>query len=385
MKIHVQRVDFGPELRDLEAEWDALLMSSSWPSIYSSFEYVYRSGLNFRNNEELFYLIFRNESSHELIAVFPLSLWLEENDGFILRVLCHATTTSFSEVDKPYPIIRRDSETLCWERFSDYFKNEYRQWDIMDFDTHIPESNLTHDLRNLFRMPRYCAKVRKGPESPIVYLDDSWENFWRKHRLVRRKTHRIEQEIGDNLSYVVTSDPGDMEQCLRQHVSTELRSWKAGQGVSEVKTQRFYHDILPRLAAKNQVYFSMMYDGEIVMSSVFAYTFMDRVYFAQVTYNPDYAELSPGIVNLSKLIQYFMGKDYTTGDFLCGAAHYAYPWAGHIAKTVDITIHRMGYKNCILALRYYGRMAALKGRRRCRRLLLHRRAGGVKSMREVVK
>lgn len=352
MMIDVEHVSFGAALCEYAQEWDGLLLRSSYPSIYSSFDFVYTSCVHGQQEETLFFLFFREASTRELLAIFPLSLWVEEDCGIKLRVVAHAVTTSFSEVDKPYPIIKQGYESRCWERFQAYFQKEYTGWDVIDFDTFRADSYLTREIKRLFPFPRYCAKVLPGPESPMVNLGGDWDTFWNKHRLVRRKTLRIKEEIGDRLSYLLTHDLNDMERCLREHVDTERLGWKAGKGVSEKATERLYFDLLPKLAAKKQVYFSMMYDGDVVMSSAFAYVFLDCVYFVQITYNPAYSAMSPGIVNLAHMIQFFMEKGYGSGDFLCGAAHYAYPWAARIEKTVDVTIHRMGVKSWMLAIRY---------------------------------
>ena len=96
----------------------------------------------------------------------------------------------------------------------------------------------------------------------------------------------------------------------------------------------------------------MMSDKEKVISVEVAYTFKDRVYFAHGTYDPDYAGLSAGTVNSSRLIQFFHGKGYTEGDFLAGYAGYNNPWASRIEKTQDIVIRKMNWKNWYLAFRH---------------------------------
>jgi CelD/BcsL family acetyltransferase involved in cellulose biosynthesis len=375
--INVEKISFGAALCAYSEEWDELLLRSSYPSIYSSFDFVYTSCVHGRQEETLFFLFFREAATGELLAIFPLSLWAEERFGIKLRVLAHAVTTSFTEVDKPYPILKEGCETRCWERFKVYFQREYTGWDVIDFDTFWADSYLAREIKPLFPFPRYCAKVIPGPESPLVNLEGDWEAFWNQYRLVRRKTLRIEEEIGERLSYLLTNDLDDIERCLRQHVETERLGWKAGKGVSEEGTERLYFDLLPKLAARKQVYFSIMYDGEVVMSSAFSYVFLDKVYFVQITYNPAYSAMSPGIVNLAHMIQYFMGKGYGVGDFLCGAAHYAYPWAARIEKTVDVTIHRMGMKGWMLAMRYYClRHQVLRRRAGIRRRLARRHLSG---------
>lgn len=350
--IRVEKIGFCPELLEHKSEWDALLDRSTWPTVYSTFDYVYTACSHFKEDEELSFLFLRAASSGELLAIFPLSFWEHEILGIEMRVVAHATTTTFTDVDKPYPIIHRDHNAACWQRFALYFRKEYTQWDMIDFDSTRSKTYYSKNLTKLFPRPNYCPKSITGPEYPVVRLDGEWSDFWDKHRTVRRKTRRIEKVIGEHLRYTITNDPADVERCLAEYTATEQLSWKTGQGVSQERNQIFYRALLPKLAAQGQVYFGMMYDDDIVMSAVIAFVYGKRLYFALCTYNPDYGYLSPGGVNWTRMVEYFHGKDLNEADFLSGGAGYIYPLADQIEQTRDILVYRMGWRNLAVALRY---------------------------------
>jgi CelD/BcsL family acetyltransferase involved in cellulose biosynthesis len=99
----------------------------------------------------------------------------------------------------------------------------------------------------------------------------------------------------------------------------------------------------------------MLYDRDKVMSAEIAYTFENRVFFAHGTFDPAYAELSPGTINSSRLIKFFHGKGFAEGDFLAGWASYNNPWAYRIQNTANIIIRRMGWRNCYYAFVLIGR------------------------------
>lgn len=353
--ISVEKIEFGLGLMALEAEWNELLERSSRPTIYSSFDYFYTSCVHFKRSEEIFCLLFRDVLQGELLAIYPMSVWYEKSSGVTLKSLRHGITTYTSDVDKPYPIISRDLESVCWKRFSDYFKKEYQAWDLIIYYELMSESFLISGLRKLFPFPAYRVKAIPGPASPMVRLDGDVDAFWRAHANTRRKSRRIEKIIGDGFSYRVLRDPADVEYCLNQYIAVEEMGYKAGQGVSRQESIPFYHDLLPRLAKRGQVLFGMMYDGDTVISAEISYTYLDRVYFALGTYNPAYAHLSPGTVSTARSIAYFHGKGFVEGDFLAGFAHYINPWAYRLDKTHDVTIRRMGWKNLYLAALYVGR------------------------------
>jgi len=362
-KIRVEKRGLDPGLMELEAEWNELLQRSTRPTIYSTLDYIYTSCVHFKRTEDIFFLLFRDAATHALLAIFPLSVWDDRVYGVQVQTLEHGITTNNTDVDKPYPIIDRNHEQACWSRYRDYFKKEYLEWDLIIYDELISESYLNHGLRSLFLFPFYYTRVKPGPHSPIVRLDDDWSEFWQKHSNMRKKNRRMEKKIGDRFAYKVFSAPADVERCLNEYIATEQAGWKAGEGVSQSENQRFYHELLPKLAAKGQLFFGMMYDGDKVISAEISYVFMDRVYFALGTYNPDYKHLSPGTVSTSRFIRFFYDKGYVEGDFLAGFAEYVNPWACRIDKTINIAIRRMSCKTGYLALRHLMRMVKRKLKR----------------------
>ncbi len=352
LDIQIEKREFGPTIAELQPEWDALLERSSWPSIYSTFDYVYTTCGHYETDESIFFLIMRNGESRELLAIFPLNIWIHDYFKIDLRVITHALTTSFTEVDKPYPIIDSNHEKDCWTAFAHYVKQDFRQWDLIDFDSTISDTYLSGALDKLFPHPQFFFKVVSGTEYPIVRLDGAWETFWNEHRTVRRKTRKIEKEIGEQLRYEVTNEPADVERCLSEFAATEKLSWKSGQGITQESNQEFYQKLLPKLADKQQVYFGTMYDGDTVMSAVIAFVYGKQLYFALCAYNPEYAHLSAGSVNWTRMVECFHGKGLAEADFLSAGADYILPLADRVGKTQDITIYRIGFSTGFVALKY---------------------------------
>lgn len=370
--IRIDKIGFDPALCRYKEEWDTLLDQSSRPTIYSSFDYIYTSCIHFKGDEEVYFLFLREASTGELVAIFPISVWNIEFFGVQLVSLTYGITTYKCDIDKPYAIIKKDYEETCWKRYRDYFKKENRAWDILLHDELTEISYLNGHVKKLFPFPFYWTKAKAGPLSPMVCLGGEWDDFWRAHGNMRRKNRRLEKKIGAAFSYRVTSDPADVERCLNEYIAVEAMGYKAGEGVSNEENQIFYHDLLPKLAQKGQVFFGMMYDGSNVISAEISYTYLDRVYFALGTYNPEYASCSPGTVSTSRFIQYFYGKGYKEGDFLAGFAHYVNPWACRQEKTTDVVIRRMGWKNWYVAARYIGRMIKNKLKNNLSKIRLRR-------------
>ena len=350
LKIEKRRFRTG-QCTDLAEEWDSLLARSSRPTVYSTFDCFDTVNEHFyEDDEEVYILLFREAESDALVAIFSYCIEKESLYGIETQVLYHGIVPDDPGVDKPYPIIEKDREEECWNRYCRYLKREFTDWDRLTYDEFTPESYFFRNLRSLFSFPGYWCKSVEGPESPIMDLNGDWEEFWMSHRKLRKKTRRLEKKMGDRLNYSIISDPDKISMCLDAYVETELLSWKAGkEGISPEDYQPFYRDLFVRLAEKGRIYFGILREEEKVVSLEVAYTFGDRVYFAHGTYDPAYSDISPGTVNSGWFIKFFHGKGYVEGDYLAGYASYNNPWAARIEKTVTINVRRLGWKNWRLA------------------------------------
>ena len=81
LDIRLEKRALEAGLHDLQPEWDALLERSTWPTIYSTFDYVSTACRHFVGDEDVFFLLMRNGGSGELLAIFPLSIWIHDLFG----------------------------------------------------------------------------------------------------------------------------------------------------------------------------------------------------------------------------------------------------------------------------------------------------------------
>ena len=355
-KLSIQKLSFAEVDNDLCLEWDQLIPKSIRPSLYATYDYIRLSIKHFNTDkvETTFVLIMRDTRTKELRAIFPLSVGLRRCYKRNVRVLEHIITTHYSDVDKPYPIIDKRFESICWRYFGDYIDREFTQWDWLEYAELIKESQLNSLVKKLFSLPKYFVTQSKGPDSPIVDLSGNWLEFWEAHRNLRKKNRRVEKQFGEGYRYQIFAREHEMQSCLSDYIAVEELSWKAGKGLSDPCGKAFYQELLPLLAKQEKAYFGILYEGETPVSVELSFTYLNTVYFAQGTYHPDYGHLSPGSVSTSKFIQYFIDKGYKDGDFLAGFAHYINAWAKEIYSTHDTVVYKINTIFCYyIFLRFY--------------------------------
>lgn len=343
-KFKLTTINYDSEIVQFSSEWDELLALSTKPSIYASFDYIFTSLEHADPKaEKVFFIFIRESRNNQLRAIFPMSLWEEKAYRMKTRILKHAITIDNSDVDKPYPIIHKDFEKECWVLFKNYFIKNYTAWDRIVYDEIHNLSQLNHLAKKLFAKPFFWLRSFQGPVSPIVDLSSSWSAFYAKHRNLRRKVRRMQKCLSGGFSYKVYTQQDQMQWCLEQYIRIEMMGWKANKGISSEGDNLLYSELLTKLAKKNQVYFGILFDGENIVAIELSYSYLDKIYFAHGTYNPEYSHLSPGSVSTGKFIEYFHEKNFTHGDFLAGYAHYIDPWAKEVEPSTNMMIIKINF------------------------------------------
>ena len=340
-QISIERLDGRSDCGFLKREWSDLLERSTRPSIYASYDFV-RLAIRYFSKEakEILLLLVRDKTDDDrLLAIFPLGVWPNKKAKIKWENLNHAVSINTSDIDKPYPIIDASCELICWQALRDFLAKDPVYWDSFTYDELIPDSYLYNHATKLFKLPRYWVRMRIGPTSNIVDLNQSWHGFYKKHRNLRSKHKRIERRLGERLHFNMCSDPNKVEPNLNDYIRTEKSSWKSEYGIGVCR--EFYLEFLAELAKDNRLYFGFLYDGDTIISAEISYTYLDTVFFAHGAYDLDYKHFSPGTVSTSKSIQFFMDKGFKRGDFLAGYADYIEPWASLIEPTRRISIYNL--------------------------------------------
>lgn len=322
----------------LQEEWNRLHENSVNPSVYNSFVFINES-IQIFNDESVSLKIFTltDTKTDELIAVFPMQIqkkfwgWLSFNS---------LETAALNEImDKPYPVIRQDCHDMCWEAFIKYLKEQVDDWDhfyLRDIPSSYPVLKL---LSKLCEEQDLIYKTEFDSNSTEINIEGEWDEFWGKHRSMRRNLNKIERDFGNRLAFTVHES--NWEKCLERYIELENKGWKKGLGVTESEqTTEFYRRLCEKLEASGQLSFGFLTVDDQLITATIAYPYGDTVYFPQGCYDPEYRKYSPNMVNLTYLIKHFYETPHKNVDFLCGYADFISKWSDKEIKTYDVNIFR---------------------------------------------
>jgi len=270
------------------------------------------------------------------MAIFPLQKYKE---SWISIPFNSLETTALNEiVDKPFHVIRTGFHDMCWKVLFSHLKNNVADWDHL-FLQEIPSSYPVLEL-----LPEICRKqnliyqVEFDSMSTELSVEGNWNDFWLKHKTMRRNVNKLERVFEERLSFTVHDN--NWQQCLDQYIELENKTWKKGLGVTkDDETINFYKRFCERLDATGNLKFGFLTVDDQPISAIIAYTHNDTVYFPQGCFDPAYKKYSPNMINISYFLKYFYGTSYKKVDFLCGYADFVNKWSDSEIKTYEVDIY----------------------------------------------
>lgn len=325
----------------LETQWNELVVSSSFPSIYSSFDFLTLAWKHYHSNKSCpLILLIKDQKTDALIGIAPFRIQSFTWFGISLQACEYLVT---NDVDKPYIIPLAGHDDRCWLAVGQFMSENSSVWDIFELMEIRDGLATTKVLQSCFKLPKFHHKSEEDGTGPLIDLTQSWDEFYQGHKKFRKKLRTLEKKLPDGFSFEYINDEARVEASLERYIELEGRSWKRGKiGVSkDEKHLAFYRDLIPTLAGKNQIHFGFLSSGQATISGEMAYSFNDQVYFCHGTFDQDFSEFSPGKVSTGLLIGELTGKQFIQGDFLCGFAGYMSPWSSSHLETNSLFVYRI--------------------------------------------
>jgi hypothetical protein len=325
----------------LETQWNELVVSSSFPSIYSSFNFLTLAWKHYHSKKSCpLILLIKDRETDAIIGIAPFRIQSFTWFGISLQACEYLVT---NDVDKPYIIPLAGQDDRCWFAIGQFMSENSSVWDIFELMEIRDGLTTAKVLQSCFKLPKFHNKFEEDGTGPLIDLTQSWEEFYQGHKKFRKKLRTLEKKLPDGFSFEYINDESRVEASLERYIELEGRSWKRGKiGVSkDEKHLAFYRDLIPTLAEKGQIHFGFLSSGQATISGEMAYSFNDQVYFCHGTFDQNFSEFSPGKVSTGLLIGELTGKQFIQGDFLCGFAGYMSPWSSSHLKTNSLFVYKI--------------------------------------------
>jgi CelD/BcsL family acetyltransferase involved in cellulose biosynthesis len=313
-------------LEAAKAEWDRLLDLSPANTVFLTPHWQQVWWDHFGGSYKLSILLLQDEDGP--LGMAPLAV----QDG-TARFL--GSTDLFDYHDFVVPEGR---ERLFYSALIDYVEHD-TEWRVLELES-LREGSPTLDfLPALAEARGFTVETTQEDVAPLLALADTWDDYLAglpkkaRHEL-RRKGRKLES--AGEVSHTTCADP----QCVRDCLPDFFRLHRAsGPDKAEFMTparERFFTQIATEFAVKDQFRLALLaLDGKRVAACI-SFDYLDSYLLYNSGYDPDYSNLSVGILNKGFAIREAIGAGKRHFDFLRGAERYKYDLGA-----VDRTIHRL--------------------------------------------
>ena len=219
-------------------------------------------------------------------------------------------------------------------------------WDVTGL-CNLAETSLTHSrLPELAAARRLEAVTSLEDVCPLILLPDSFETYLqeilskKQRHEVRRKLRRIEEEA--TVRWYVVDAASDLSQEIDAFVRLHRLSKQEKLGFMTEDMEAFFRAIMQTLHDAGWLHLAFIDVNGAKAAAMLSFIYDDRLLVYNSGYDPaSYAELSPGIVLTTRLIEDAIQRGLRVFDFLQGNEIYKYRFGAQDTVVYSTVIRRM--------------------------------------------
>jgi CelD/BcsL family acetyltransferase involved in cellulose biosynthesis len=319
-------------LRSSKAEWNALVASMRYATVFCNWEWICTWWEHFGTGRDLRVLMIRRNG--RLKGVLPLfSEWrFFGRDGRVGRALGYCGATDLHP--DPLDIISAPADAgECFDAALDYLWNSAKDWDVLHFRFLTEDSDL---LRGLTGASRGDVAAKTISKAPYILITGTYENYLRGlSGNERSKIGRCRRKLMDGQGAIYTDLASEDKQRILQ-ILLDLHRKRAAEKKIQSSFARtdviaFHRDLLNRMDP-SQVWLRGLRRGDEVIAVFYGYALGGRVFYYQLGHSPEWGAFSPGTVLLHETIREAFERGYTEYNLLQGEEDYKYRWTGQIRQ-----------------------------------------------------
>lgn len=313
--------------RDLEGfatlrkEWNPLLARTRFNSVFLTWEWQSTWWQNLGRGD-LWLVAFRQDG--ELVGIAPLYLAADEAGHQHFHLVGCVEVSDYLDV-----IAAVGCESVVLESLLQWLAGpQAPEWDILDL-CNLPEASQTHRLLPALAASRgLTATTEQEDVCPIIRLPDTWERYLqdkldkKQRHEVRRKMRKIEREA-EVRWYVVQKV--DLDNAIDAFIQLHRLSTANKEEFMTAEMQQFFHEMSHVMHQAGWLHLAFIEVNGDKAATMLSFDYDDRILVYNSGYDPEsYADLSPGIVLTSYVIQDAIERGRSIFDFLQGDEVYKY-------------------------------------------------------------
>lgn len=328
--LTLQLVQSAGELDSLAPQWDALLRQSATNSVFQSWRYLTVWREHFGDGGELAVLLARSEG--ELVGIAPLQI----RRGPVgtrkhLQHLCFLGTLAAAEGLLFDFIVRRGWEQAVMGAFFQEASPLYQLgWDLLYLSCLPQGSPCLEALRQTESSLRGRLQETVEEDSPVIEFQPSWDGFLdtlpRKFRSELRRCLRGMEEKAGAHEFCAGGEMS-LPHMHEQLAAFTAARWKDRRPEVTEEFLAFERDLLETFHREGLLFFYGWKTQDQVVALNCAFGHGEWLWGYQLSWNPDFAQVSPGHVSLASVVRHGIERGYRGLHMLLGGGAYKKAWA----------------------------------------------------------
>jgi len=330
--MKVELINNIEDFKDLKAQWEELLSTSSAKSIFLSWEWLYHWWTNFGTGRELYILLVKDSINDVLIGIVPLF-----KESVRVVGVAKIDTLRFLGADEgasdflDFICQPGYEEKFLWA-VHDFLKTHKGEWDLIEFSEVDGDSHAISRLKAAVLSEFWLLETR-SQTCPYLKLPQSFGQLGYEVSTKLLKNLRwAEKQLMIKMGAVFSVN--DEQSSIEEKIDTLFKLHKTRFSHKENNVSSFAGDRIKKfhLAVAEsfdkagRLRFYSIKIGNETIACLYAFRYKDRVFYYQTGYNPEFGKYSVGTVVLSFAIKSAIEEGASEFHFLRGEEPYKVRW-----------------------------------------------------------
>lgn len=329
--MKIGRINSLGSLEKIQEEWDKFLFSSEHKCIFLTQEWFVSWWKSFSEDNSLEILVFTDENEH-IAGIAPFMI----NDKNI-RFIASPEVSDYCDF-----ITKKEKRREFYENLLEYLRRNYSRMEGVEL-INVHESSPTLSfLPRLAESHGFSYTCQEIEVAPVLNLPASYESYLdlldkkNRHEL-RRKLKRVES-LG-KIKVLKITDPQE----LRMHTEGFIKLHQNSSSSKEKFWEKegmagFFRELIYRFSLKGWVELRLLLYGKKTIAALLNFSFFDRLYFYNSTFDKEYAWYSPGLFLFHQSLKEAIQEQKRKADFLRGDEKYKYNFGAKDNKIFQILL-----------------------------------------------
>jgi CelD/BcsL family acetyltransferase involved in cellulose biosynthesis len=346
----VEQISTDDALGGIKADWDRLSRSIT-PNVFTSYDWVRAWYTQFAKDRVLRPNVLVLRRDGVVCGIAPLVASITRKFGVSLKRLHFAWQSYAWDYND---LVVGDDLSGQIAAVAQYLLRDTQTWDYIDLRELRDTGAIAHIETALTEAGLSFRTFPEEARCPYMPINGSWEEaMLQRSRFTRREFRRFKQRAGEGFRTRVVEDPSKEPELLERMINVEAQKHVGGK-LSTPFLGRYvevFKSLFEALGPKGWISVVVLECKDRLVAWQLLYRCGKKLWGYMTAYDHAYADLSPGTILISAVIDYGHANGFDEFDFLKGEEAYKLRWATDFHRNYRMVIWNRRWSSRLHAYR----------------------------------